>query len=156
MIKIILTLIERRQRQFIIIWCIVWKEMKVEWDQSKSMCWVWELKYIWEQEYHYVLLLLLTFRFMLFLASFLSSLIISTQLFSLYISLLQNVLYVTNVLDSISTSSNSIESVMTLSLVESCITRSHDYFVIYLFIYLVTFFLHPFAFTLFIIFTNWV
>ena len=92
-IKILLTLIERRQRQFIIIWCIVWKEMKVEWNQSKSMCWVWKLKYIWEQEYHYVLLLLLTFRFMLFLASFLSSLIISTRLFSLYISLLQNVLY---------------------------------------------------------------
>ena len=92
-IKILLTLIERRQRQFIIIWCIVWKGMKVEWDQSKSMCWVWELKYIWGQEYHYVLLLLLTFRFMLFLASFLPSLIVSTWLFSLYISLLQNVLY---------------------------------------------------------------
>ncbi len=92
-IKILLTLIERRQRQFIIIWCIVWKEMRVEWDQSQSMCWVWELKYIWEQEYHYVLLLLLTFRFMLSLASFLPSLIVSTRLFSLYISLLQSVLY---------------------------------------------------------------
>ncbi len=63
---------------------------------------------------------------------------------------------VTNVLDSISTSSNFIESVMTLSLVEFCITRSHDYFVIYLFIYLVIFSLHFFAFILFITFINWV
>ncbi len=63
---------------------------------------------------------------------------------------------VMNVFDSISTSSNSIESVMTLSLVESCIARSHDYFVIYFFIYLVTFSLHLFAFILFITFINWV
>ena len=53
-----------------------------------------------------------------------------------------SIIFVTNVLDSISTSCNSIESVMTLSLVESRIARSHDYFVIYLFIYLVIFCLH--------------
>ncbi len=63
---------------------------------------------------------------------------------------------VMNVLDLISTSSNSIESVMMLSLVEFRIARSHDYFVIYLFIYLVIFFLHLFVFILFITFINWV
>ncbi len=92
-IKILLTLIGRRQRQFIIIWCTVWKGMGVEWGQSKSMCWVWGLKYIWGQEYHHVLLLLLASRFMPSLASFLPPLIVSTRPFSLYISLLQNVLY---------------------------------------------------------------
>ncbi len=75
---------------------------------------------------------------------------------SLFTTLTTTERCVTNVLDSISTSSNSIESVMTLSLVEFRIARSHDYFVIYLFIYLVIFFLHFFAFTLFITFINWV
>ncbi len=65
-------------------------------------------------------------------------------------------LTVTNVPGSASTSSNPIGPAMALSLVGSRIARPHGYSVTYPFTYLVTFSLHPFAFTPFITFTNWV